>query len=106
MSAAIDDRKASGKAQRIHRIRAALRALRGRVADTAIDTDTDKGHDSIDQAIKTLAAASIQEVQDRSYHFQRCDYYSALNDLTFLNDNWDLWHDRSLPQGIKWELDA
>jgi len=89
------------------RIRAALRALAGRRPPA-----TDAGGQvaqtltTIDQAIETLAAASTREVQDRGYHFQPRDYYSALNDLSFLSDNRDLWHDRPLPQGIAWDIDA
>jgi predicted O-methyltransferase YrrM len=45
-------------------------------------------------------------VQDRGYHFQVRDYYSALNDLSFLSANMDLWHGRPLPPGIEWDLDA
>jgi hypothetical protein len=107
MSAATDsDPRGSGQVGWGFRIRAALRALRGHVADVATDTETDQAGDSIDQAIETLAAASIQEVQNRGYHFQQCDYYSALNDLSFLTTNWDLWHERPLPRGIRWDLDA
>jgi methyltransferase family protein len=61
---------------------------------------------SIDEAIETLAAASFKEIQDRGYHFQKRDYYSAVNDLAFLADNWDLWHERPLPKDIAWDLDA
>lgn len=88
------------------RIRAALRALRGHVVDSATDAGAQQTHGSIDQAIEALAEAPIQEVQDRGYHFQRCDYYSALNDLSFLKANWDLWHERPLPRGIPWDVDA
>lgn len=88
------------------RIRAALGALRGNVADEVPDTEVAPASDSIDQAIETLAATPILEVQDRGYHFQQCDFYSALNDLSFLKDNWDLWHKRPLPQGIAWDIDA
>lgn len=70
------------------------------------DAEAPGARPSIDQAIETLAAASVQEVQDRGYHFQQRDYYSALNDLSFLTTNWDLWHDRPLPEGIRWDLDA
>jgi hypothetical protein len=85
------------------RLRAAAGALRGPLSE---GEDRDPAADSIDRAIETLAAASIEEVQRRGYHFQRRDYYSALNDLVFLRENWDLWHDRPLPAGIEWDLDA
>lgn len=90
------------------RIRAALHALRGDVADTATDAgdEDDQAQDSIDRALEVLSAASIDEIQDRGYHFQQRDFYSALNDLPFLTSNWDLWHERPLPQGINWDLDA
>jgi predicted O-methyltransferase YrrM len=61
---------------------------------------------TIDQAVEVLAAASVDEIQSRGYHFQRRDYYSALNDLPFLRDNWDVWHDRPLPRGVEWDVDA
>ena len=92
------------------RIRSALRALRGREIPAKAESET--GHvsapagDSIDRAIESLAAASTREVQDRGFHFQRRDYYSALNDLPFLAENWDLWHERPSPAGIGWDVDA
>ena len=61
---------------------------------------------SIDEAIDTLAMIPPKEIQARGYHFQKRDYYSALNDISFLTDNWDLWHDRPLPKGMRWDLDA
>jgi predicted O-methyltransferase YrrM len=89
------------------RVRGALRALRGHEEEVApTPAPAPPAECSLDQAIETLAAASIQEVQDRGYHFQRRDYYSALNDISFLNANWDLWHERPLPPGIEWDLDA
>lgn len=88
------------------RFRAALEALSGRGSDDAALTSPPRGQQSIDQAIEVLAAASTREVQDRGYHFQPRDYYSALNDLSFLSENPDLWHDRPLPAGVKWDVDA
>lgn len=61
--------------------------------------------DEIDQAIDVLRKASPLEIQERGYHFQRRDYYSALNDLYFLSDNPDLWRNRPLPAAIEWDLD-
>lgn len=104
--ATASDSRERGRAGWSVRIRTALRALGGNVEDAAADAETGQAQDSVDQAIETLAAASIQEVQDRGYHFQQRDYYSALNDLSFLTANWDLWHGRPLPQGIKWDLDT
>jgi predicted O-methyltransferase YrrM len=88
------------------RIRAALRALRGVEVEKAAEAKSTQAGESIDQAIETLEAASIKEVQDHGYHFQRRDYYSALNDIPFLTENWDLWHERPPPPGIRWDLDA
>jgi methyltransferase family protein len=84
------------------RIRAAWQALRG----TARADGGGPTGDPLDQAIEVLATASTREVQDRGYHFQRRDYYSALNDLPFLTENWDLWHNRPAPPGIEWDFDA
>ncbi|HSK50718.1 MAG TPA: hypothetical protein VK889_09535, partial [Solirubrobacterales bacterium] len=53
-----------------------------------------------------LREAPITEIQGRGYHFQARDYYSALNDLEFLAENPDLWHDRPMPAGVEWDLDA
>jgi hypothetical protein len=61
---------------------------------------------TIEQAIDALANTSMRAIQDYGYHFQKRDYYSALNDLPFLSDNSDLWHDRPLPRGIQWDVDA
>jgi len=81
-----------------------MRALRGSIPEAhSIGATEDV---SIDHAIETLAAAPVREVQNHGYHFQKRDYYSALNDLSFLTANPDLWHDRPMPQGIEWDLDA
>lgn len=88
------------------RVRAALRALRGKNTGPIANAPDPRPSPSIDQAIEVLAKASTREVQDRGYHFQPRDYYSALNDLAFLDENADLWHGRPLPAGVKWDLDA
>jgi predicted O-methyltransferase YrrM len=62
--------------------------------------------DPIDAAIETLRATPIAEVQRRGWHFQQRDFYSALNDLEFLDANRDLWHDPAPPRGIDWDLDG
>jgi Methyltransferase domain len=62
--------------------------------------------DRIEAALATLSEVAPLELQRRGYHLQRCDYYSALNDLCFLDANRDLWHDRPLPEGIAWDLDG
>ncbi len=88
------------------RLRSALKALRGMSSSAPPAPDSTQPPDPIDQAIETLASTSAREIQDRGYHFQRRDFYSALNDLPFLDENWDLWHDRPAPRGIPWDLDA
>jgi predicted O-methyltransferase YrrM len=62
--------------------------------------------DPIADAIETLRATPIAEIQRRGWHFQQRDFYSALNDFEFLEENRDLWHDRPMPRGIDWELDG
>jgi predicted O-methyltransferase YrrM len=92
------------------RMRLAMGALRGDVAAEAIDAEpeasAEQRDDTIDAAIEMLRAAPIRAVQERGYHFQPCDFYSPVNDLSFLEENWDLWHDRPLPRGIAWDVDA
>jgi hypothetical protein len=61
--------------------------------------------DPIASAIATLERVPPLELQRLGYHFQRCDFYSALNDLDFLAENKDLWQGRSMPAGIDWGLD-
>lgn len=60
----------------------------------------------IDAAIAVLARARKVEVQWRGYDFQSAGYYSPVNDLDFLWNNRDLWHDRGTPREISWDLDA
>jgi hypothetical protein len=78
-------------------IRRLLKASRG--ADVAAP-------DPIAAAIEVLKDVPPAELQARGYGLQRSDYYSALNDLRFLEANRDLWHDRPLPRGIAWDFDA
>lgn len=80
--------------------------MRGREPEPSANPPDLRPGPSIDQAIEVLASASTREVQDRGYHFQPRDYYSALNDLPFLDENADLWHKRPLPPGVTWDLDA
>jgi predicted O-methyltransferase YrrM len=61
---------------------------------------------SLDEAIELLRKAPPIEIQRRGFHFQERDFYSGLNDLLFLEENRDLWHERPLPAGIEWDLDA
>lgn len=66
---------------------------------------SDKQPDEIDAAIALLLDVPPLDIQQRGYHLQRLDYYSPLNDIQFLTDNPDLWKDRALPAGIRWDLD-
>lgn len=89
------------------RLRGAVRALRGKAEQPVIATPPPAIEvDPLGQAIETLRETPVLEIQKRGYHFQQRDYYSALNDLPFLAENHDLWHDRPLPRGVKWDLDA
>jgi predicted O-methyltransferase YrrM len=62
--------------------------------------------DPIATAIETLARTPVAEVQRRGWHFQPRHYYSALNDLEFLDANRDLWVGRPLGANIDWNLDG
>lgn len=58
------------------------------------------------EALEVLKRVPPMELQGMGYHLQRADYYSGLNDLWFLSENRDLWHDRPLPPGVEWDLEA
>lgn len=90
------------------RISEALQALRGqRVSSRAGEPAEAAAADvSIERAIEALRDVPPIEIQKRGYHFQPRDYYSGLNDLPFLEQNRDLWHDRPLPAGVEWDLSA
>ena len=89
------------------RLSGAVRALRGQVEPPVVASPPPAVEvDPLGQAIETLRKTPVLEIQERGYHFQQRDYYSALNDLPFLTENPDLWHDRPLPQGVRWDLDA
>jgi predicted O-methyltransferase YrrM len=89
------------------RISGAVRALRGQTPPpTPVVEQPVAEEDPLGQAIEILRETPILEIQKRGYHFQPCDYYSALNDLQLLSDNHDLWHDRPMPAGIEWDLDG
>ena len=60
----------------------------------------------IDEAIAVLRSVPFEEVQRRGWHFQPNHFYWPLNDVAFLEANRDLWHDRGLPRGIDWDIDA
>ncbi|HEY1854823.1 MAG TPA: class I SAM-dependent methyltransferase [Solirubrobacterales bacterium] len=91
------------------RLAAALRALRGEAAEPDVAPDplvAASDVDPVDRAIATLRETPIAEIQQRGYHFQPRDYYSALNDLSFLEQNSDLWHHRGMPAAVDWNLDG
>ena len=48
----------------------------------------------------------FEEIQRRGWHLQPNHFYWPLNDVAFLRENPDLWHDRGLPRGIDWDLDG
>lgn len=87
-------------------LQATARALPRSSSSPTAHASHDANRDPVAEAIATLEQVSPLALQQRGYHFQRCDYYSALNDLEFLADNPDLWHDRPLPAGVAWNLDA
>jgi hypothetical protein len=60
----------------------------------------------VDEAIAVLRSIPFEEVQRRGWHFQPNHFYWPLNDVAFLDENRDLWHDRGLPRGIEWDLDG
>ncbi len=86
------------------RLGRALRALTGR--DGAPSQPAHRPQPSLDEAIEVLRQAPAIEVQRRGFHFQERDFYSGLNDMLFLDENRDLWHDRPLPPGMSWEMEA
>jgi hypothetical protein len=60
----------------------------------------------IDAAIDVLRTIPFEELQRRGWHFQPNHFYWPLNDVDFLRQYHELWHDRGLPRGIDWDLDA
>jgi predicted O-methyltransferase YrrM len=62
--------------------------------------------DRLDEAIELLRTTPFEEIQRRGWHFQPNHFMWPLNDVDFLADNWDLWHGRGLPKGVRWNLDA
>ena len=62
--------------------------------------------DPVQQAIDLLRSVPRRELQSRGYHLEEWSFYTSLNDLPFLEANWDLWHDRPSPAAIEWDLDA
>jgi predicted O-methyltransferase YrrM len=60
----------------------------------------------VDEALEFLRRVPFQELQRRGWHLQPNHYYWPLNDVRFLREHEDLWHDRGLPRGIDWDLDG
>ncbi len=59
----------------------------------------------VDEAIEMLRSVPFEELQRRGWHFQPNHFYWPLNDVDFLRENHELWHDRGLPRDIDWDLD-
>jgi Methyltransferase domain len=60
----------------------------------------------VDEALSFLRTIPFQELQRRGWNLQPSHFYWPLNDVEFLRDHPELWHDRGLPAGVSWELDA
>ena len=60
----------------------------------------------VDEALAFLRTVPFQELQRRGWHLQPNHYYWPLNDVRFLREHAELWHDRGLPRGIDWDLDG
>lgn len=60
----------------------------------------------VDEALAYLRGIPFQELQRRGWHLQPNHYYWPLNDIAFLREHPELWHDRGLPAGIDWDLDG
>jgi predicted O-methyltransferase YrrM len=59
---------------------------------------------TIDAAIETLRQVGFARLQALGWHFQRCDFYSPLNDVAFLRQNQDLWKAHE-PADVDLDLD-
>ena len=60
----------------------------------------------VDDALGYLRSLPFQALQRRGWHLQPNHYYWPLNDVAFLREHPELWHDRGLPAGIDWDLDG
>jgi predicted O-methyltransferase YrrM len=67
---------------------------------------TAPNHDDVNAAIDVLKQIRFDVIQQFGYHFQKNDYYSPLNDCTFLNHNRDLWRNGHLSSGINWNAEG
>src|SRR3954452_14339717 len=108
--------------ERLVRLRGAerYRRLRGRVAPEPVVASGDAAASpppapprlgpwasrEVDAALDLLRRVPFDELQRRGWHFQPNHFYWPLNDVAFLRENPDLWHERGLPRGIDWDIDA
>jgi predicted O-methyltransferase YrrM len=60
----------------------------------------------VDEALAFLETIPFQELQRRGWHLQPNHFYWPLNDVVFLRDHPELWHDRGLPEGVDWDLNG
>ena len=60
----------------------------------------------VDEALAFLNTCRFQELQRRGWHLQPKHFYWPLNDVQFLREHPELWHDRGLPAGVEWDLDG
>jgi hypothetical protein len=59
----------------------------------------------VDEAIELLRTIPFEELQRRGWHVQPAHFYWPLNDVAFLRAHPELWHDRGLPRGVRWEVE-
>ena len=59
----------------------------------------------IRRALDVLKRADFRAIQESGYHFQANDFYSPLNDCSFLEANRDLWEPPFEPVEIRWDVD-
>jgi SAM-dependent methyltransferase len=57
-------------------------------------------------AIDTLKRVGFRRVQKAGWHFQVNNFYSACNDVEFLDANRDLWLKRGVPAGVDWNIEG
>jgi predicted O-methyltransferase YrrM len=60
----------------------------------------------IDLAIRAVEGMPRVTLQEWGYHFEYLNYYSAVNDIPFLAENRDLWHDRPAPPAVVGNLSS
>jgi predicted O-methyltransferase YrrM len=77
-----------------------------RAASAPVGTQREISLPHVDEALAFLKTVPFQELQRRGWHLQPNHYYWPLNDVAFLREHPELWHDRGLPAGIDWDLDG